>query len=73
MARSKVPTYKYFNGKRYKLASQDIPKSQALRLARMLRKPVKGLAPMKARIVKEPNPKGIIWKQGRYRVYARRG
>ena len=73
MARSKVPTYRYFNGKRYKLASQDIPKANALRLAKELRSPVKGLKQMHARIVREPNPKGIIWKKGRYRVYARRG
>jgi len=38
----------------------------------MLRNPVKGLSPVKARIVREPNPKKIIWKQNRYRVYVRR-
>ena len=67
-----VKEYIKFNGKQYKLASQDIPKSQAKKLAKMLRNPVKCLSSVKARIVREPNPKKIIWKQNRYRVYARR-
>lgn len=65
----KIPEYKIINGKRYKLASQDMPKIKAKKLAKELRSPVKGLKTKKARIIPEPNPKKLIWKQGRYRVY----
>lgn len=65
----KVAEYKIFNGRRYKLASQDMSKAQAKKLAKELRKPVYGLKTVRARIVKED------WisyphMQGRYRVYA---
>ena len=70
MNKYKVSEYKIFNGKRYKLASQDMSKTKSKQLAKELRNPVKGLKTMNARIVKEKYQKGFGRMSGRYRVYA---
>lgn len=63
-----IPKHKIINGKRYKLSSQDMSKSKAKQLAKELRENGRYLA----RIISEPNPKKIGWKQNRYRVYSKR-
>ena len=68
MTKYKVKEYLTFGGKRYKLASQDVTKLKAKKLANELRSDNWEYA----RIVPEKIQKGYPWMKGRYRVYTRR-
>ncbi len=69
MKKYRAAEYKIFNGKRYEIASQEMSKEKAKKLAKDLRSPVPGLKTQKARIVKEKYQKGYEHMQGKYRVY----
>lgn len=59
MKNKSVPRYKIINGKRYKLSSQDMYKSQAMKLAKDLR-------------ANDWYYAQVIKMKGMYRVYTRR-
>jgi hypothetical protein len=59
----RVPKYKNISGHRYTLASQDIGKTRAKKLAKQLRHKVRGLPRSYAQ---------VLPMKGAYRVYFRR-
>ncbi|HUT00422.1 MAG TPA: hypothetical protein VMY59_08910 [Candidatus Thermoplasmatota archaeon] len=63
MSNKRVPGYKIIDGHRYKLASQNISKTKAKKLAKQLRHRVRGLPRSYAQ---------VLPMKGHYRVYFRR-